>query len=88
MVWRAVLWTSLAVVATGIAATAVRWTVDPSAPSTSCISGGGTATEAVLCTGLDAVASMSLWMAIVGIPAVLVAAGVAYVLDRRRHGAR
>lgn len=82
---RAVVGVALVVTAIGVVATAVRWAVDPVAPSTSCITGGGTIIEAVACVGLDAVASLLLWTLIVGIPVVVVAAGVAAVRERRRE---
>lgn len=82
---RAVVWATVAITAVGAVATAVRWAVDPAAPSTSCIAGGGTTTEAIVCVALDAVASMALWTVIVTVPLALAVAAITAVLERRRE---
>lgn len=79
---RALLATAVLVLASGIGATLVRWLLDPEAPATSCITGGGTAVEAVACVALDLIASVLLWSVIVGIPAGVIVLGV--VIWRRR----
>ena len=86
VVGRVVLWTAVVVTAVGVVATAIRWAIDPAAPSTNCIAGGGSTGEAVFCVAVDAFASLLLWTAIVGVPSVLIAAGVAFLLNRRRNG--